>query len=108
MNPCQHGLPGPGENPYEWVFSMPACVEYLKTGGPMTAFCLNSCGSRYCVYAFKVIASPDPNYAVRVLETVVATWSSAAPPYCEPYSTGCVTEDCDTEYRPACADWEYR
>lgn len=106
-NPCQHGLPGPSEQPYEWIFSMPACVKYLKTGDPMSAFCLSSCGSKYCVYAFKVIESPDPDYRVRVLEAVAVTWSSATPPYCAPYSTGCVTEDCDTEYRPSCSDWEY-
>lgn len=106
-NVCQNGLPNPPEQPYEWVFSLPSCLRYLKTGGQNTAFCLASCGSRVCVYAFRVITSSNPNYSVRCLERVSTTWSSAVPSYCDTFNNGCVYDDCDPDFTPQCTTWEF-
>jgi len=102
-NPCNNGLPGPGEQPYEWIFSVPACLYYLKTGGPTTAFCLESCGTRHCVNAFKMAVGPLGG--PRVLQTVVTTWNKTTPGYCNP-APDCVYDPCP-DPGPTCATWEY-
>lgn len=49
--------PPPSNSPgaMEWLFSFPHCYEWLKTGGPTTAWCLTSCSDNdYCVYGYKI------------------------------------------------------
>lgn len=100
-NVCGMGLPETG-NPYEWVFSMPACLCFTKTGGQHSAFCLVSCGNRYCVYAYRVIMAPGGG--PRVLEEVNTEWKPAnEDPACD--STPCCVYDPCTDYRPNCSEW---
>lgn len=106
-NKCQHGLPLPAQPEYEWVFSMPACLRYLKTGGQNTAFCLTACGTRYCVYAFKVKPSLNPSFAITCTFHTAVEWSSQNPPWCDSYNNQCVFENCDEQYKPNCPDWEW-
>jgi hypothetical protein len=101
-NPCQHGLPIGTEAPYEWVFSMPACLEYVKTGDPLSAFCLESCGTKTCVYAFKMARTQYDN--PRVLEKVITEWSPVDPPTCDA-NPNCKYNACDEEFDPSCAEW---
>lgn len=100
---CDKGLPAPGQLPYEWVFSIPACIDYIKTGGPMTAFCLQSCGNKYCVYAFRMITGPGGG--PKSLEKVVTEWVDANSAACR-QDPQCIYDACDENFDPACADWE--
>lgn len=106
-NICGHQLPYPGQQPYEWVFSMPTCMRYLKTGNPMAPYCLTSCGTKYCVYAFKVMESPTQGKTVRCLNTTITQWSSTIPGVCDVFANGCVEDACDETYRPNCPSWEF-
>jgi hypothetical protein len=100
-NPCEHGLPGVGENPYEWVFSIPQCLVCNKTNNEY--WCLTPCGPKYCVYAFKMArsASNQP----RVIEYVKTTFQYNNGP-CGTEQDNCTNEGCFPEFDPECDNWE--
>lgn len=67
LNPCEMGVPTqsiPSQN-FEWVISVPSCMDWHKTAADAGYWCISACGPKYCVWAYCMMmdmssGSPKP------------------------------------------------
>jgi|GEM_PF-1452592 len=72
-NPCQQRL-APSGQPFEWVFSIPKCLDWTKNLAPSGNWCLTPCSisHTYCVFAYAMLST---NGIPRPIERVIANWT---------------------------------